>query len=414
MPHDIHVSIIGAGLSGLCLGQGLRRAGVRFTLFERDPTPGSRGQGYRIRLDADGQAALRHVLPDDLNALFLQSCAVASSTGRLLNVALQDVPGRPVETWRPSATRLPDEGRSTDRAANRQTLRQILTTGIEPHIRFGKSLASFDQDAQGIVCRFVDGSNSRTDILVAADGASSVIRRTVLPEAEPRDTGEVSIYGKTVLTADVVAAIGDRLTDGISVVFADTFAVIVDDIRFRAPLPQLGAALVPGCRLTPVEDYFYWSVLGSRAALGLPAGRLHLADPTDIRAHLDTLSATWHPALKALFRLSSPEVLALRPVLSAPPLTIDHRSPVAFMGDAIHVMSPAGGLGANTALRDAVAFADTIAAVAAGRSALAEALEAYHADVALRANRAIALSEDGSRRLSGCSLIDRPVPAGHG
>ncbi|MBM7046717.1 MULTISPECIES: NAD(P)/FAD-dependent oxidoreductase [Rhizobium] len=36
---NFHVAIIGAGLGGLCLSLALRRAGVPFDLFERDPAP---------------------------------------------------------------------------------------------------------------------------------------------------------------------------------------------------------------------------------------------------------------------------------------------------------------------------------------------------------------------------------------
>ncbi|MDE1011873.1 MAG: NAD(P)-binding protein, partial [Paraburkholderia fungorum] len=42
-----HVSIVGAGLGGLCLAQGLRKAGVPFDVYERDAAAESRTQGYR-------------------------------------------------------------------------------------------------------------------------------------------------------------------------------------------------------------------------------------------------------------------------------------------------------------------------------------------------------------------------------
>ena len=55
MSEPLHVTIIGAGLGGLCLAQGLRRRGIAFDVFERDAALGSRPQGYRIRIDAAGQ-----------------------------------------------------------------------------------------------------------------------------------------------------------------------------------------------------------------------------------------------------------------------------------------------------------------------------------------------------------------------
>lgn len=414
MPQDLHVAIIGAGLGGLCLAQGLRRIGVDVTVFERDASPESRGQGYRIRIDADGQDALRQTLPTALNTLFRQTCAAAVTTGRFLDTRLNEIAGRPVETWRPSTTIENDDASQTDRTANRQTLRQILMSGIEPHVRFGKALQSFEQAAQGVRCRFDDGSTVRADLLVAADGASSTIRRALLPGSEPHDTGDVNIYGKTVMTPDHVAAVGSVITNGISVVFDETFVVVIDAIRFRAPLPQLAARFAPHCPLTPVDDYLYWSFFGARPSLGLPAGHLRLGSPPDVHGHVRTLTSTWHPDLRALFQLADPDVLAMRPVLSAPPLTIDHQGPIAFMGDAIHAMSPAGGLGANTALRDAARLTENIAAVAAGSASLPEALVAYHTDMIMRADRAVTLSDEGSRRLTNGSLLGRLSALEHG
>ncbi|HEY3480100.1 MAG TPA: NAD(P)-binding protein [Streptomyces sp.] len=44
--------MVGGGVSGLCLAQGLRQDGVDVTVYERDPALGSGRQGYRIHLDA--------------------------------------------------------------------------------------------------------------------------------------------------------------------------------------------------------------------------------------------------------------------------------------------------------------------------------------------------------------------------
>lgn len=46
----MHVLIVGAGLGGLALAQGLRKQGISFDIFERDENENSRFQGWAIGL----------------------------------------------------------------------------------------------------------------------------------------------------------------------------------------------------------------------------------------------------------------------------------------------------------------------------------------------------------------------------
>ncbi len=44
---SLYVLVVGAGVGGLCLAQGLKGAGVSVAVFERDRATDSRPQGYR-------------------------------------------------------------------------------------------------------------------------------------------------------------------------------------------------------------------------------------------------------------------------------------------------------------------------------------------------------------------------------
>jgi 2-polyprenyl-6-methoxyphenol hydroxylase-like FAD-dependent oxidoreductase len=80
---------------------------------------------------------------------------------------------------------LPTTSQSTPDAArpiSRIALRQILLKGLEDAVEFGKTFEGFGTTPQGrISALFEDGSSAEGDVLVGADGASSRVRRQLLP-----------------------------------------------------------------------------------------------------------------------------------------------------------------------------------------------------------------------------------------
>jgi salicylate hydroxylase len=54
MTKPLHILIIGGGIGGLTLAQGLKRAGVSASVYERDRTLTDRLQGHRVHISPTG------------------------------------------------------------------------------------------------------------------------------------------------------------------------------------------------------------------------------------------------------------------------------------------------------------------------------------------------------------------------
>ena len=76
----------------------------------------------------------------------------------------------------------------------------------------------------------------------------------------------------------------------------------------------------------------------------------------------------WAPALRELIGGSDPATVNVIRVRSATAVEPWPTGRVTLLGDAIHNMTPMGGIGANTALRDADLLRRQLIAVAAGRA----------------------------------------------
>ncbi|WP_046156770.1 FAD-dependent oxidoreductase [Chromobacterium vaccinii] len=375
------VIIVGGGIGGLCLAQGLERAGIEFEVLEADAGPQVRDQGYRLRIDAMGQRALRQCLPPELFELFRASCAV-SGPARFVDPQMNPLPGRRPESWRKNAGAGQANG---DLSADRQVLRDILSHGLEARIRWGRRARRFERGGDGVVVHCADGAEHQADLAVAADGLHSPLRRQWLPQAEPEAIGALNLYGKAAL-----GGVDPALLDGPTVVFADGFTLVIEPMRFRAPMETLAALHAPDCRLSPAADYVYWALFGRMECLG---GTFEEAGGS-LRRRVEDAARGLHPSLSALLARTEPETIKGREVRMASHVPMWPTGRLTALGDAIHAMSPAGGVGANTALADAAMLAACLAEGDVG-----QAVARYEAEMRGRAEQALAATRAGTERL---------------
>ncbi|MCU7726301.1 FAD-dependent monooxygenase [Actinoplanes sp. KI2] len=344
----MRVAIAGAGLGGLCLAQGLVRAGVDVQVYERDAGLAARRQGYRLHMDARAGLSLQKCLPPRLFRLFLATTGRPGTKVTVLSAQLRvlhETPGGP--------DRDPDDPATLSTSADRGTLREILAAGLADRIRYGRELAGHDQDAGGVTLRFADGSAERADVLVGADGVGSVVRRALLPEARLVDTGARVIYGKTLLDGAARRLVPAAMHNGFTAVTGGHLGLATGLVEFRRSPSDAAAALAPGVRLSPAADYLMWGLSAQHDRLPAADSELAGADAATLHATACRAIRTWHPDLRALLAGAAVDETFFIRVRSSRRVPAWPPSRVTLLGDAIHAMSPARGSGANTALMDA-------------------------------------------------------------
>lgn len=371
--------IIGGGLGGLCLAQGLRRSGVGVAVFERDASARFRGQGYRISLKATGVHALRDCLPANLFDL-----CVATSIRQATRMVFMDPQLHP----RFDKPTPPVEPGVDGFGVNRLTLREILLADLADAVRFGAVFDRFEQTGDGRVrAWFTDGTSTVADLLVGADGTNSAVRAQLIPDAVI-DELHWAIYGKT--------PIAHTAPDWVPDILIDTFARITHDseqafamatCRTREPVARAAGRLAPDLRLTDIPGYFQWIT-------PLTDLRLRSADAAALHRHAIDHVRDMHPAIGRL--VAEADIAATFPVCVTSAQPVDpwhHRVPnVTLLGDAAHTMSPGRGDGANIALHDASVLRAALARSAAGALPLADAIAGYETQMLRYGFAAVAAS----------------------
>ena len=147
----LHVLIVGGGIGGLCLAQGLRKSGIGVAVYERDRSAHFKDQGYRIGVKQDGSRALRDCLPAELFDLCVATTIRSATRMVFLDHALNEKFSRPIPP-------LPEDSFF---GVNRLTLREILLAGLEQVVRFGRTFERLDQCDDGRVrAWFADGTSA--------------------------------------------------------------------------------------------------------------------------------------------------------------------------------------------------------------------------------------------------------------
>ncbi|KEF59793.1 uncharacterized protein A1O9_04641 [Exophiala aquamarina CBS 119918] len=327
------VLISGAGLASLLLARSLLRSQIPFQIFERDASLSFRGQGYRLRMSREGLDAIESVLDPPAFQRFDDACGKTGGSGL---VAFDAVTAEVTEEDNQNLGSR--DGKVVGIA--RGDMRRLFFEGCEDFVHFNTHVTGYELTGGGVRAMFADGSKSvEGSLLVAGDGIKSTIAKQVSGGLlKVYDLGARGIHGQAPTAA--FKSLGEGVFRAVDNTNPNGRLSIITNVRpndMEDPNVEFGWTMVgvPGVIKAPHDDY---SIVGKTAA--------------DLAK---SLTKDWNPRFKPLFDQMNESEAAFWKITCSTPTGVPewpNVPRVTVIGDAAHSMTPAGGIGANTALRD--------------------------------------------------------------
>jgi 2-polyprenyl-6-methoxyphenol hydroxylase-like FAD-dependent oxidoreductase len=394
------ILISGAGLASLLLGQSLLRASIPFLIFERDASISFRAQGYRLRLSSEGLNAIEDVLGPKFQ-IFWDTC---SKTGGGGFATLDAKTGEKIPTAAPKEENGEHSGQGKSKnlvetlssrdgktvGISRGEMRKVFISGCEPFIHWSHHVAGYELTSTGVRAIFEDGSKSvEGDMLIGGEGIySKVAKQLSQGKLKVYDTGARGIHGQAPTTA--FKALGEGVWQ------------VLDDSS-----PKGRVFIITNVRPGEMDDpnvQFGWT-------MGAQPGVIKALNDDDSMIGIAAakiakeLSANWHPRLRPLFEQMSVSEAAFWKITCSTPTGVPdwpNEPRVTVIGDAVHSMTPAGGIGANTAVRDSALLGRLLAEAGGYREG---ATAEYEKEMRVYASEAVGMSYRMAKHQFGI-LID--------
>src|SRR5947209_3508170 len=331
--------VIGGSMSGLLAAIALEKHGWQADVYERVAEPlAGRGAGI--------------VAQPELKAI-LRKLGLEADRNLGIEVATRIMFAR--------------DGRVTHRVLIAQTMTawdrvfHLLKAALpEANYHRGKELRGVEQNGQGAVAHFADGSTENADVLIGADGIRSTVRQQYLPEVAPLYAGYTAWRGLIAESAFPRALHAALFND---------FAFCLPDNEQMLGYPVAGPDndLRPGHR----RYNFVWYRPASEdrelpRLLTDDSGRTHMLSippPLIARDVIADMRADAERVLAPQFNdmVGLCEMPFLQPIydLEVPRMAFGR---VAVVGDAAFVARPHIGAGVAKAADDALALAEALAA----------------------------------------------------
>jgi 2-polyprenyl-6-methoxyphenol hydroxylase-like FAD-dependent oxidoreductase len=340
----VRVIVVGGGIAGLSAAIALRKTGNEVVVLERAPRIDPVGAG--ITLFANGMRALDRLGVGE---------AVAARGAAATRSAILTWEGREL-------TRVPPDLLEGTIALHRSDLQAELAAAAG-EVRLGVEVAAIEQGEDGVVARSSDGGEERGDLLVGADGLSSVVRRAIA-DVPIRYAGYTAWRGVSSVPVEP-----GRLTESWGV--GERFGLV--DIGRR-------------------RTYWFATKNASQGEPDESGGR---------KAEIQRRFSGWHEPIAAVVEAADESAILRNDVYYLEPLPRWSDGRIVLVGDAAHATTPGVGQGAAQAIEDAVVLADRLA----GSDDLSAVLAEYEAIRRPRADAVLKMS----RRVDKAAQLANPL-----
>ena len=194
-------------------------------------------------------------------------------------------------------------------------------------LHFGKRLSHVEQDADGVILSFADGTVAKADIVIGADGINSKIRETILGVEAPLYSGWVA--HRAIISGEKLAQLKQQfdLDDCVKWWYEDSH-------------------IMAYCTTKERDEYYF--VTGVPHPAWDFQGKSFV--PCD-KAELFETFKDFHPSILAMIEAS--DDVTKWPLNNRNPLPVWSSGRLVLLGDACHPMKPHMAQGAGMAIEDA-------------------------------------------------------------
>lgn len=330
------ILIVGGGIGGLALAVMLGERGITCEVFEQSPDIREIGVGINTLPQAISELASLGLLPT------LDATAIRTRQLIYMNRFGQSLWQEPRGLFAGHA--FPQF--SIHRGRLQRIIYDAARARLGPDaVQTGRRLLSFMQDEGGVTAYFSDsmkggeGLVARGDVLIAADGIHSLVRRRLFPHEGPPKWNGVTMWRGAVDWP--------LFLDGESMIIAGGMAG-------KLVLYPIAAGSTPSRRLTN------WVVNIKLGDPAHPPAREDWSRQGRLEDVLPFAERFTIPGVDVALLVAQTPIFFEYPMCDRDPLPRWTHGRVTLLGDAAHPMYPVGSNGASQAILDARALADCL------------------------------------------------------